>query len=132
MKKHVAAVTLAAAISWSSAASAAPVRITYQCNLGGQAAVLTADVEGIATGGTVPGRPGLAPIITGQNLYYAGTLVSQSARYSFRGENGFADFVDLTTNERFRVQFIAQGDYLVMIANPFGQQPARYMCQRTS
>ncbi len=129
--KRLITLLLASAIACSPPAAAAKTRLQYQCNLDGQAAVLTADVEGIQSGGTVPGRPGLAPIITGQTIYYAGQLVSQSARYSFVGENDYAEFVDQSNNQRFRVQFVMSGNSLLLIANPHGPQPTRYMCQRT-
>jgi PQQ-dependent catabolism-associated CXXCW motif protein len=59
-------------------------------------------------------------------------LVSATARYSFTGENGYADFVDLIRNERFRVQMIPQGQQLLMVVNPQGPGPVQYMCQQSN
>ena len=103
------------------------VRLQYQCNIGGQPGTLISDVEGIQTGGRAVG----IPIMTGEIITYAGTLVTQSARYSFIGENEYAEFTDLINGSRFRVQFLMNGNTLQLTANPFGPQPAVYMCQLT-
>jgi hypothetical protein len=94
-------------------------RMVYACDLGGQPAQLVADVTPVGDGAG------------GYNLQIAGQLVSQTARYSFTGENAYADFTDLIRNERFRVQFVTQGNILILIANPQGPGPTQYRCQRT-
>ena len=69
-------------------------------------------------------------ISTGEvNYYYQGTLDSATGHYSFTGENAYANFTDLVRNERFIVQFVLQGQVLVLIANPHGPQPTKYACQ---
>lgn len=109
------------------------VTLSYTCNLGGLPAQLTARVVAVGDAGIVSNGRDITGIIgTGDyNLQYQGQLVSATSRYVFSGENAFADFTELTTNERFHVQFIAQGDQLLLIANPEGPQPARYLCQAT-
>ncbi len=96
----------------------------YDCDLGGAPAQLVMEV-------TVQGSYGINSTIggditgvtpTGTSLYTAGTVTSQVAQYSFTGENTFADFLDHTTGERFRVQWQqddARGG-IWMIVNPFG------------
>jgi hypothetical protein len=106
--------------------------VNYVCNLDGAPAQLTAEVQAVNQAGVFMDPSGFfaGSVATGDvTLYYGGTLVSQTARYSFRGENAFADFVELNTNERFRVQFNAQGPLLQMIVNPFGPGPTQYLCQ---
>ena len=71
-------------------------------------------------------------IATGSStIYYQGQLTTPNTRYSFTGENAYADFTDLSSNARFRAQLITEGDHLALIVNPFGEQPQRYFCQRT-
>lgn len=107
----------------------------WTCNIEGAPAQLTAQVEAISPAGIYVDSSGLftGSIPTEEvNYYYQGTLVSASARYSFTGENQFADFVDLQTNDRFRVQMIIQGQNLMMIVNPQGPQPVQYQCQMSA
>ena len=106
--------------------------VNYVCNLEGAQAQLTARVQAVTSAGVFLDPSGLfaGSISTGDvNLFYEGALTSATARYSFTGTNQFADFVDLIANERFRVQFIAQGTQLLMIVNPHGPGPVRYMCE---
>jgi Zn-dependent alcohol dehydrogenase len=109
--------------------------LNYTCDLGGAPAQLTAEVQAVTPAGVFvdPGSGQFGGAIsTGEvNYYYQGTLVSATARYSFTGENGFADFVDLVNNERFRVQMIVQGSQLLMVINPHGPGPVQYLCQRS-
>lgn len=127
---------------WASAAAAALLfcgqalaqqvqTVNYTCNLGGVPAQLVAQVETIADTGVTYNDRGITGVIGTGNvkLRYAGQLVSSTARYTFTGEDGFADFVDMTTNDRFIVQFILQGNQLLLIANPHGPEPAQYLCQ---
>jgi hypothetical protein len=122
-----------AAIVIAPHATAQGTIVNYICNLDGVQGQLTAQVEAINDTGIVQNSRGdiTGVIGTGDyNLRYAGQLVSPVARYSFTGENGFADFVDLTSNARFHVQFIVQGPQLMLVANPEGPQPTRYLCQQ--
>ena len=103
--------------------------LSFTCDLGGAPAQLTMQVEVVIGGGGFLDRPGV--VIPGEevNYFYQGTLISATGRYSFHGENDFADFVDHLTNDRFRVQFIARGQQLLMIINPQGPGPAQHLCQ---
>jgi hypothetical protein len=106
--------------------------VTYLCNIEGAPAQLTAQVQAVNTAGVFMDGAGMfaGSIPTGEvTYYYQGMVVSATSRYSFQGENQFADFVDLNSNERFRVQFIVQGPQLLMIVNPFGPGPVQYLCQ---
>ena len=104
----------------------------YACNIEGAPAQLTAQVQAVSPAGVFMDGAGMfaGSVPTGEvNYYYQGTVVSATSRYSFQGENQFADFVDLNTNDRFRVQFVIQGPQLLMIVNPFGPGPVQYLCQ---
>lgn len=109
--------------------------VTYVCNIEGAQAQLTAQVQAVSPAGVFLDSGGMfgGSISTGEvNYYYQGTLISQTGgRYSFSGENQFADFLDLNTNDRFRVQMIVQGQMLQMIINPQGPGPVQYFCQMT-
>ncbi|MCL4679302.1 MAG: hypothetical protein KJ017_12000 [Alphaproteobacteria bacterium] len=107
--------------------------VSYICDLGGAPGQLTAQIETINTAGAVTNSDGwiTGVIGTGETTtYYQGELVSASARYVFTGENQYADFTDMNTNERFRVQMVAQGAYLTMVINPETPQPVTYQCQQ--
>lgn len=107
--------------------------VSYVCDLGGAPAQLTAQIETINTAGAVTNSDGwiTGVIGTGETMtYYQGELVSATARYVFTGENQYADFTDMNTNERFRVQMVAQGAYLTMVINPETPQPVTYQCQQ--
>ena len=107
--------------------------VSYICMIEGVPARLTAQVQAVNRAGLFIDGAGLFSdsFATGEvTYYYGGTLVSETGgRYSFQGENQFADFVDLDTNDRFRVQFNAQGQTLQMIINPQGPGPVQYFCQ---
>lgn len=107
--------------------------VSYVCNIEGAEAQLTAQVQAVSPAGVFLGPQGQFGGAVGTNevnYYYQGSLVSATgARYSFTGENQFADFVDLNTNDRFRVQMIVQGQMLLMIINPQGPGPVQYLCQ---
>jgi hypothetical protein len=108
--------------------------VSYVCDLGGAPAQLTAQVETIADTGIVQNSQGWITGVIGMegvNYRYQGELASATARYVFTGENQFADFTDLVTNERFRVQMISQGPSLTMIINPETPQPVTYQCQQS-
>jgi hypothetical protein len=125
--------TLAMCIA-NPAQSAQVTVVNYVCDIEGAQAQLTAQVQAVSPAGVFLDSSGLfaGSIPTNEvNYYYQGTLVSATGgRYSFQGENQFADFVDLNTNDRFRVQFIVQGPILQMIINPQGPGPVQYFCQR--
>ncbi len=120
------------------AATTAPNRaqFTFDCDLQGVVGQLTMEVEVIQSAGAVWSsgvNPQITAVIgTGGVLYItAGDLRSPTAFYVFTGENNFADFTDMTTNQRFRVQWVLQNQDLVMIVNPFGPGPASHTCQNT-
>jgi len=70
---------------------------------------------------------------TGGTLYFtSGNLQSPTAAYVFTGDNQFADFTDLTNNARFRVEWIPQGQDLVVVVNPFGPGPTQFPCAQTA
>jgi len=107
--------------------------VSYACNIEGAPAQLTAQVQVVRPASIYmdPGGKFGGAIDTGEeHYYYQGMLSSAASRYTFTGEDQFADFVDLASNERFRVQFVVQGPQLLMIVNPFGPGPVRYLCQQ--
>lgn len=105
--------------------------LSYDCNLDGVSGRLIAQYEVVGNSGITYSPNGDISSVIGtgsSTVYYQGQLTSPTARYAFTGENQFADFTDMSTYERFRVQFVAEGSQLLMIANPFGAAPTRYMC----
>lgn len=108
-------------------------RFLFNCDLQGANGVLTMDVEAIRTTGLTWG-PGVNPDITGViatggfTYLTEGELRSSVALYRFTGENQFADFWDTASFERFRVQWVANNDDLVMVINPFGPGPTQHFC----
>jgi len=107
--------------------------VNFVCSIEGAPAQLTAQVQAVNEAGVWIDPSGLfgGSVATGNvNYFYQGSLTSATARYSFTGTNQFADFVDLISNERFRVQMIPQGTQLLLIINPQGPGPVRYMCQQ--
>lgn len=111
-------------------------RFTYDCDLGGVTGILTVDVEAIQASGAVfgPGpNPELTAVIaTGEVLYItSGMLVSPAAHYVFTGENAFADFTELNTGERFRVQWMLTAGGVIVVVNPFGPAPTQFACVST-
>ncbi|MBK8976114.1 MAG: hypothetical protein IPM29_09315 [Planctomycetes bacterium] len=111
-------------------------RFTFAVDLQGVTGQLVMDLEAIGNSGITWG-PGVNPQITGvigtgtYTIYTAGELTSPTAHYVFTGENQFADFTDLTTSERFRVQWIETQRGLIMVVNPFGPGPVSYECVLT-
>ena len=108
--------------------------LSYACQIDGRNAVLMARYEIIGKSGITTAHNGdiSGVIATGDStIYYQGQLVTPSTRYRFTGENAFADFVDLDSNARFRVQLLTEGDHLELIVNPFDTHSKRYNCQRT-
>lgn len=108
--------------------------VSYVCDLGGAPAQLTAQVETIADTGIVQNSQGWITGVIGMegvNYRYQGELASATARYVFTGENQFADFTDMGTNERFHVKMITEGNILTMIINPETPQPVTYQCQQS-
>jgi hypothetical protein len=94
------------------------------------------DIEAIGSSGVTYGA-GPNPDITGvigtgeYTLYVSGTLQSPNAYYTFSGENQFADFTEVNTYERFRVQWVTEQDGLIIIVNPLGDAPERHYCEVT-
>jgi hypothetical protein len=85
--------------------------VNFVCSIEGAPAQLTAQVQAVNEAGVWIDPSGLfgGSVATGNvNYFYQGSLTSATARYSFTGTNQFADFVDLISNERFRVQMIPQ------------------------
>ena len=112
-------------------------RFTFDCDVEGLNAVLDIEIEAVASSGIVWGggpNPQITAVIgTGDVIYFtAGTLQSPTASYIFTGENQFADFTDVGTAERFRVQWVVNSGGLTMIVNPFGPGPVSYICMETS
>ena len=99
--------------------------LTFNCDLGGAPAQMQMAVEyqqafGLSTNQPSNSISGIFP--TGVTVYTAGQVVSQVAQYTFRGENDFADFLDHTTGQTFRVQWVLDGanNGVWMKVNPFG------------
>lgn len=106
--------------------------VTYACNIEGMQGMMVAQYERVGNSGIVrtPGPAGIGVIGTGDfTLYYQGQLVTQTARYVLTGEGAYADFTDMGSYDRFRVQFEQQGNLLRMTVNPFGPGPVQYMCE---
>ena len=63
---------------------------------------------------------GVFPV--GVNVYTAGQIQSATGAYTFTGENDFADFTDLVSGARFRVQWVLDPprNGVWMKVNPFG------------
>ncbi len=122
-KPALKSLTLALA-ALPSTALAQQATLSYQCDLGGVPAQMVMAVQYQAAFDPLynfeGNISGLFP--AGVTIYTAGEVASQTARYSFRGENQFADFTDLITGERFRVQWVldAQRNGVWMKVNPFG------------
>ncbi len=119
------------ALITATAAQAQEVRVNFLCDLGGAPAQMAMFVHyqnafGISVG---PTRQISGVFPTGVNVYTAGQVSSHAATYTFRGENQFADFVDHTTGQRFRVEWVldAGRNGVWMRVNPFGDT-ATYFC----
>lgn len=111
-------------------------RFSFDCDLNGLVGALTMEIEAINAAGVVFGSgptPDITGVIgTGGVLYVtSGELVSPTARYVFTGDNQFADFTDLATNARFRVQFVSSPQGVDLIINPFGPGPTQHACTET-
>jgi len=115
------------------APSSNAAEFVFDCDIGGVNAVMTMQVDAVSSSGAIWG-PGPTPQITGvigngSFIYYtAGTLVSTTAQYSFRGENQYADFTMLNGNDRFTVEWIVTAPGLTIRVNPFGPGPTQYDC----
>ncbi|WP_019605736.1 hypothetical protein [Teredinibacter turnerae] len=108
-------------------------RFEFTCDLGGIDATLVMNVEAVSDSGVVFGagpNPEVSGVVsTGSVTYYtSGTVTSPTAAYIFTGENNFADFTDLGNSSRFRVQWMADGENLIMLVNPFGPGPSSHNC----
>ena len=114
----------------AEAARAQDVVLSLVCDLGGAPAQMTMGVEyqtafdfSMTPSGDISG---IFPV--GVTVFTAGEVVSSTARYSFRGENDFADFTNIDTNERFLVQWILdpQRNGILMVVNPFGDATSHF------
>jgi PQQ-dependent catabolism-associated CXXCW motif protein len=131
------ALSLMAAVGLAGPIHASTITtVNFNCNIEGAPARLTAQVEAVNPAAVFmdPNSGKFGGVVSpGEtNYYYGGTLVSATARYSFTGTNGYADFVDLIRNERFRVQMILRGQQLLMVVNPQGPGPVQYLCQQSN
>jgi hypothetical protein len=129
-----------AAISFTAgflptAGAAQNLMLEYRCDLGGAPARMVMQVQYVNSSGlsirqgAVPSISGVFP--TGVLVYTSGEMRSAVAGYSFVGENQFADFTTLGTNERFRVQWVLDpaNNGLWMVINPFaGAGAQRHFC----
>ena len=130
---RIATVAAACVLAFPAAAQNVTT-VRYTCNIEGAPAQLTAQVQTVQGADVYQNGSGGFGGAAGNgsvNYFYQGTLVSASSRYTFTGTNQYADFVDLGSNERFRVQMIVQGQMLELIINPQGPGPVQYMCQQT-
>lgn len=116
---------------WAGDSAAGQVtNVQYVCNIEGERGILRAQLETIGGTGIVEGIDGDIGVIGGQgsNTWVTGELRTNSAYYTFSGENQFADFLDQQTGARFRVQWVPQRGGLIIVVNPFGD-PVEYYCQ---
>ena len=108
--------------------------VSYMCNLNGAPGQLVAQVTAVGDTAVVTGPQGDIHgtlNMGGMNLQYGGTLTSQYGRWSFTGENAFADFTDLSNYSRFHGQFIPQaGGQLILVIAPETQGREQYICQQ--
>jgi hypothetical protein len=108
-------------------------RFYFDCDLQGLTGQMVMDIEVISSTGITWG-PGPDPKITGvigtdeYTIYTEGELNSPTSSYTFLGENQFADFTEVNTFERFRVQWVEESNGITMIVNPFGPMPAQHSC----
>lgn len=112
-------------------------RFVFNCDLQGANGALTVDIEAINQAAAIWGsgpNPQITSVVSAGSVLYvtAGELRSATGYYVFTGENQFADFTDMRTYDRFRVQWVFEGGGLTMIINPFGQGPARHRCTLSS
>ena len=129
MNRYLAAILAALT---ATAAQAQEVRVTLTCNIEGAPARMLMGVHyqnaaGFSVDPTM-GITGVFPV--GVNVYVGGPLQSQTGAYSFRGENSYADFVDLATGQTFLVEWVldAAQNGLWMKVNPFDGNTA-YFCR---
>jgi len=122
MRRHAAAILLS--LTAATSADAQEVRVNFLCDLNGAPAPMAMFVHyqtafGVSVG---PTRQISGVFPTGVNVYTAGQVASQTATYTFRGEHSFADLVDHTTGQQFRVQWVfdAARNGVWMKVNPYG------------
>jgi hypothetical protein len=112
-------------------------RFYFDCDLQGLIGKMVMDIEIIGSSGITWG-PGPDPQISGviatgeYTIYTEGELNSPTANYAFTGENQYADFTEVNTFERFRVQWVEETNGLTMIVNPFGPGPTQHYCELTN
>ena len=109
--------------------------LRFQCDLNGMIGQMTMKATLVGNAGVTWG-PGATPEITGvigtgdYTIYYEGEIRSPTSVYVFRGENAYADFVEMGTYERFRARMdLTPNGQLIMTINPFGPGPAQHVCR---
>ena len=120
-----------ALIGATSLAAAQERTLEYTCDINGAPARMIMVVETISASGINTGVNGdISGVYSvGTRVYTSGQIVSETAGYTFTGENQFADFTSMTGYERFRVQWKLDEpkNGLWAIVNPFGN-PTSYFC----
>lgn len=132
MRRTLRLVCLLLAWIWAPVqAYANPVFLTLTCDLNGAPGTLRMGVEyQRAFDFSANSRGDISGVFpVGVTVYTYGDVTSAASRYSFHGQNQFADFVEAGSNQRFRVKWVmdARRNGLWMIINPFGH-PARHFC----
>ena len=124
------------AVDDTTATGSNQARFYFDCDLQGLTGEMVMDMEVVADTGITWGS-GSNPDITGvigtgdYIIYTQGEIRSPTSYYVFTGENNYADFTDMNTYERFRVEWVEDTDGLIMIVNPFGQAPTQHTCVLT-
>ena len=115
----------------ATAAQAREVILTLTCDLNGAPGHMRMGVtyhQSFDTSRDFRGDiSGVFPV--GVTVYTYGDVTSATAKYTFRGQNQFADFVTAGSLERFRVQWALdqQRNGIWMIVNPF-RDAQRHFC----
>jgi hypothetical protein len=120
----------------SGGAGSNVARFTFDCDLQGLTGALTMDIEAINSAGAVFGsgpNPAITGVIAAGGVLYvtAGELRSATASYVFTGDNQFADFTDIATSQRVRVQFLPSNQGVTLVIDPFGPAPTQNSCVET-
>ncbi len=97
--------------------------LSFECDLAGTPAQMTMAVEYINSHGiTATSNGDISGVFpTGVSVYTSGQVIAENARYSFQGENQFADFSAMNWHERFRVEWHidATRNGVWLAVNPF-------------
>ena len=103
--------------------------VQYVCDIDGQRGILRAELETVGGTGILSNFRVIGQ--QGSNTWVTGELRTNTAYYTFSGENQFADFLDQQTGARFRVQWAPQVGGLIIVVNPFGDA-VQYYCEDVS